>query len=284
MERDEGLRMITSVPLRARFDLARGGRWTSLTGGGREWLWSRSDPARYAVVPGSAFVDAGGLEECVPTVRGLPDHGDVWSRPWAGSPKESAVRCDRFELTRAVTEEAGAVVAAYRLSADPGYAFVWAAHALLDLGEDARLIAPEGTPTRVFPEAAPLLDRPWPPGAAWVEGRWPTPAGLPLDRLGPDDGTAAGAVLRCAGVRVTDGADHLTLRVEASAGVPVAIALWRNLGGFPDGAPYRSIGVEPMLGAVFDLAEAGPGDAAVVPVSGELTWRLVLAAERTRDA
>jgi hypothetical protein len=274
--------MVTTVrvPLRPRFDLAHGGRWTSLSGGGREWLWTRHDPARQTVVPGAGFVDAGGLEECLPTVRGLPDHGDVWSRPWTGTAAEGRVHGPGFELLRRVTEEAGAVVAEYRLSAGPGYAFVWAAHALLDVGEDAWLDAPAATPARVYPEAADMLGRPWPAGVPYLEGRWPAPLGLPLDRLGPDDGTTAGVVLRCAAVRVVDGPDVLTLRVEAPPGVPVSTALWRNLGGFPSGAPYRSIGVEPMLGAVFDLTEAGPGDAAVVPSSGELTWRLVLAAER----
>jgi hypothetical protein len=58
----------------------------------------------------------------------------------------------------------------------------------------------------------------------------------------------------------------------------VSIALWRNLGGFPDTDPYRSTGVEPMLGRVFDLAEAGPGDAARVPASGEVRWRLTVSA------
>ncbi|WP_218011083.1 hypothetical protein [Herbidospora mongoliensis] len=268
------------IPLTARFDLAGGGRWTSLSGGGREWLWSRPDPARAAAVPGSEFVDVGGLEECVPTVRGLPDHGDAWTRPWTGSPALSTVSCDRFELTRAVDDEAGAVVATYRLSADPGFRFLWAAHALLDLSEKARLLAPYGTPTRIFPEAAPQLDVAWPPGSPYLEGCWPAPSGLELDRFGPDDGTAVGAVLRCAAVRVEDEADLLDLRVEAPPEVPAGIALWRNLGGFPDISPYRSIGVEPMLGTVFDLAEAGPGEAATVPSSGELTWRLVLAAER----
>ncbi|GAA0382575.1 hypothetical protein GCM10009530_36710 [Microbispora corallina] len=274
---------MTPVPLAARMDLARGGRWTSLSGGGREWLWSRPDPARTGVVPGSGFVDAGGLEECVPTVRGLPDHGDAWSRPWSGSPAAAVVTCDEFELTREVGEEGGALVAAYRLSADPGYRFVWAAHALLHLGAEARLEAPAGAAVRVFPEAAPLIGRPWPDGAPFLEGVWPTPLDLPLDRLGPDDGTAVGAVIRCPAVRVVDGADALVLRVEAPPEVPVSTALWRNLGGFPAHAPYRSLGVEPMLGAVFDLAEAGPGDAAAVPASGELTWRLVLAAERMDD-
>jgi hypothetical protein len=271
------------VPLRARFDLECGGRWTSLAGGGREWLWSRPDPARAAVVPGVEFVDVGGVEECLPTVRGLPDHGDVWSRPWNGSAGESSVQNKDFSLRRRITEEGGAVVSEYRLSADPGYSFVWAAHALLDLGDDARLIAPPATPTRVFPEAAGVIDCPWPPGAHYLEGRWPDPLGLPLDRFGPCDGSAVGAVLRCGAVRVVDGSDILRLRVEAPEGVPVSTALWRNLGGFPAEAPYRSIGVEPMLGAVFDLVEAGPGDAAVVPASGELMWRLIVAAERMSD-
>jgi hypothetical protein len=54
--------------------------------------------------------------------------------------------------------------------------------------------------------------------------------------------------------------------------------LWRNLGGFPADQPYRSLGVEPMLGRVFDLAEAGPSDAAVVPAAGVLSWRLTVSA------
>ncbi|TDD42963.1 hypothetical protein E1286_29690, partial [Nonomuraea terrae] len=155
--------MVTTsrVALRARFDLPHGGRWVSLSGGGREWLWSRPDPARATVTPGSAFVDAGGLEECVPTVRGTPDHGEAWARPWSGAPAEAAVTCDAFELRRTVTREAGAVVAGYRLAADPGYAFVWAAHALLDLSAHARIVAPTDTPVRLYPEAAPLLDGPW---------------------------------------------------------------------------------------------------------------------------
>jgi hypothetical protein len=56
------------------------------------------------------------------------------------------------------------------------------------------------------------------------------------------------------------------------------VALWRNLRGFPDGNPYRSIGVEPMLGSVFDLAEAGPEDAITVPRAGLVEWELRMAA------
>lgn len=304
------------VPLRVEYDHRLGGRWTSLTGGGREWLWTGPQPGRERVLPGDPFVDAGGLEECVPTVRGTPDHGDAWSRRWRQlDPATATVECPDFTLTRRMAERDGSVLADYRLVATPGYRFVWAAHALLDLSPRARLVAPAGTPTRLYPEAADLLpEGTWPERtvgtgsarehrpAPWHVAPWPSPAGLPLQRFGPDDGTAVGAVLvDCARVRVVDGPDTLTLELDC-VDQPRATALWRNLRGWPADRPYRSIGVEPMLGTVFDLAEAtsavrgealsaaaadpdgGPGArgaAAVVPASGEVTWQLTISAHRS---
>lgn len=268
-----------SVELRAEVDFARGGRWTRLQCGGRDWLWHRSEPARDAVRPGDPFRDAGGLEECIPTVRGTPDHGSAWSRPWRESGGGSAsVACEEFELARTIRQDGDDVVADYRLAAAPGWRFVWAAHSLLDLSHDARIVAPAGTPTRVFDEGRQLTTHDWPPDAPWQAGPWPQPLGIRLDRCGPADGTAVGAVLTgCRSVEVHDRGDRLALTLQAE-GQPVSVALWRNLGGFPPEAPYRSIGVEPMLGQVFDLADAGPGDAATVPASGRLGWRLVLSA------
>ena len=113
-----------------------------------------------------------------------------------------------------------------------------------------------------------------------MTGPWPAPAGLTLDMFGPDDGTALGAVLLdCARVQVIDGADRLTLELEcaASPAAPRSGATWAA--GRRDG-PYRSVGIEPMLGAAFDLADAGPSDTAVVPPTGEVTWRLTISAHR----
>lgn len=252
-------------------DLARGGRWASLRAGGREWLWRRDEPRRPLVAPGDAFADAGGLEECVPTVRGAPDHGDAWSRPWRRDGGEEYVDCPDFRLSRRIVAEADTLVADYRLMATSGYRFLWAAHALLDVSPRAALGIRHGAPTRLYPGD----------GTHWIEGAWPAGpvGGPPLDRLGPDDGTAVGAVVCAPEVSVRDGRDTLRLAVEAE-GQPVSIALWRNLGGFPAGAPYRSVGVEPMLGRVFDLAAAGEDDAARVPGSGEARWRLTVKAGR----
>lgn len=277
--------MVTGAGIRPAFvatDPELGGRWTSLCVAGREWLWQRADPARAAVRPGDAFVDAGGLEECVPTVRGTPDHGLAWSRRWEDAGvDESTADCGEFTLHRRLRAVEDAVVADYRLAARPGYRFVWAAHALLDLAVGARIELPTGAAVRLYPEAAGLLGQ-WPEGAAFVEGAWPTPRGVPLAEFGPDDGTAIGAsVLDTGTVTVVDGASRLQMTLEADAALPRSIALWRNLGGFPDHAPYRSIGVEPMLGRVFDLAGAGPDDAVTVPASGEIEWRLRLTGDRT---
>lgn len=281
---------MTVDPALVSVDLDHGGRWTSLCLGGREWLWRRDEPRRARVAPGDPFADAGGIEECVPTVRGRPDHGDAWSRAWHTTGDGGAeARCDDFTLRRWIVPGDGRVSARYRLSAEPGYRFVWAAHALLDVSPRAVLRIPGHPDVRLYPEAAALLDEPWPPGEPFVTACWPGPGGLRLDRLGPDDGTAVGAIVRDrAEVTVHDGdGPGLRMRLKAGAGLPApvapnkpvasvaSVALWRNLGGFPDGDPYRSIGVEPMLGSVFDLAEARrEGDAVTVPRAGYVEWEL----------
>jgi hypothetical protein len=263
--------MVSALPpVRITTDPAHGGRWTSLRAAGREWLWHRVEPRRPQVRPGDAFADAGGLEECVPTVRGVPDHGDAWARSWQRDGDTETVGCPDFRLSRRIRHRERQAVVDYRLTARPGYRFLWAGHALLDLSEQARLGIPDGTPTRVYPDG----------GSRWTPCSWPfrETQSTALDRLGPDDGTAVGAIVDTPQVYVHDGAATLRLAVE-SEGQPVSLALWRNLRGFPEDEPYRSIGVEPMLGRVFDLAAAGDGDTARVPDSGEVRWRLTVSAE-----
>lgn len=246
-----------------RTDLAHGGRWCSLKLDGREWLWRREDPARDTVRPGDPFVDAGGLEECIPTVRGVPDHGSVWSRPWTDlGDGWAAVETADFRLERNLRCDGLLVRASYRLRAEPGYRFVWAAHALLDLSTSARVEFADGTPVRLYREVAP-----------YVTTTWPDCDGVRVGELGEVDGTATGAVVGADRAVVRDGADVLTLQLVAP-GLPTSVALWRNLGGYPEQDPYRSIGIEPMLGAAFDLAEAEGPDAVTVPLTGLVAWEL----------
>ncbi|GAA3216490.1 hypothetical protein ACFO1B_15320 [Dactylosporangium siamense] len=245
-------------------DAVHGGRWTSLRGSdGKQWLWRRDAPGRDTVGPGDPFVDVGGIEECYPTISGTPDHGHVWSRPWLPDGDALRVRGDDFDLTRRIEVDGDEIVAGYRLLAPPGQRFIWAAHALLELSTAARVVLAPGTPM--------IVDL---PDDTSVPTAWPALGDTDVSRFGPVDGTVMG--VRLPGLTeaaVEDGDSRLTFTVEVE-GQPTGFMLWRNLGGWPEPSPYRSTGVEPMIGQRATLANAGPDEAATVPPSGEVTWTL----------
>ena len=252
-------------------DLDRGGRWTSLATADREWLWANPDPAiaveRATVQAGAAgepaFVDAGGGEECWPTVRGDPDHGAAWSRTWSGDPTDATITVPGVGSLRRRISGAEEVEVAYEIAGAPGTGFLHALHLLLDVGPKARVLVP-GTPAvRVLDSDRP--DRIWPDG---------------LDRLGPDDGTAVCALLPgTSSVTVVDGRHALRLGWQSS-GQPdhTSLLLWRNLRGWPAASPYRSIGVEPMLGRAADRSTAAAHELATVGLAGRTGWTLRLEA------
>lgn len=234
-----------TVPLAWHTDVDHGGRWWSLTTGMREWLWTNPAPttalARLEVQPGDDFVDAGGGEECFPHVRGVPDHGDAWSRVWDGARLHAQVDTEAGSLARTVVEGEDGLRVAYALD---GGEREWthAVHLLLDLSETARLVVPAGAGMTV-------LDHPEPGQEA--DAVWPTVDGTDLSVLGPDDGTAVCAVLDDLGpdaeAYVVDGDAMLRLRWGGDTETRPGMMLWRNLRGWPDDGPYRSIGVEPLV-------------------------------------
>ncbi|NAZ74219.1 hypothetical protein GTQ99_02090 [Kineococcus sp. T13] len=266
-------------PLAVGTDEEHGGRWTSLRTPGREWLWTNPRVGagkRAAVRPGEAFVDAGGVEECFPGLRGAPDHGEVWSRPWTGeAPGTASVRAGALLLRRRLTAlPDGGVGARYAVEGPPGARVLHAVHALLALSPAARLLVPAGA-------AVTVLDAPGP--GALTRTTWPDGAGVRLDRLGPDDGTARCALVATDRVAVVDGPDRLALRWELLRGAgPLSLVLWRNLGGWPAGAPYRSVGVEPLLGAAVDLATADEQQVGRLDPAGHLGWRVSVRARTAR--
>ena len=250
-------------PASVTVDAAHGARWTSLRGtDGKEWLWQRAAPQRTEVRHGDPFVDAGGLEECFPTLSGVPDHGEVWTQAWTPEDDGLTARGDWYDLHRSIAVEDDEISARYLLRAEPGRRFIWAAHALLDVSTSARLVAPEGHPMTVHGRGGSVV------------GSWPISDGTDLSLLGPADGTLTDVRLPgLPSVTVVDGASRLTLTLHVDD-QPQGFLIWRNLGGWPAPDPYRSIGVEPLIGRGATLATAGPGDAGEVPAAGELRWTL----------
>lgn len=265
------------VPVSVVTDPEHGGRWTSLLGGEREWLWTNPDTslqgARAAVEPGDAFIDAGGVEECLPTVRGQPDHGAAWSRPWqqfrAGAEEGQWVGGGSpARISRWMHSVGDATRVDYAISGAAGASFVHAVHALLDLSLDARLVPAGAFEMVVLDEPLPgdVTARPWSSG---------------LDSLGPEDGSATCAILLgCSGAEVVDGDDRLSLRWSSDDPRLCSLIVWRNLAGWPVGAPYRSIGIEPLIGRAADLAAAGPAERAYLPPGGVFRWSLTVTASR----
>ncbi|MVA75114.1 hypothetical protein GC722_03585 [Auraticoccus sp. F435] len=251
-------------PLTVEVDLEHGGRWTSLGTPRREWLWQRPSvrAEREAVQPGDAFVDAGGVEECFPTVAGRLDHGDVWARRWSGTAEDAHVQASGWELRRRMDVTDGVLTVRCTVTGEPGRGLLHAVHGLYALSASARVEVAPGAPLRVQDVAA---------GSDWVAGRWP--GAEPLERCGPVDGSARLAVVATDTVRLVDGEDVLELRwrLERGSG-PVSLLLWRNLGGWPAGAPYRSIGVEPLLGAATDVDTARADQLARTDDTGRLDW------------
>jgi len=257
------------VPLSVRTDPVLGGRWTSLRSFEREWLWTNPDPeiasARMRVRPGSAFVDAGGAEECSPTVRGEPDHGDAWSRTWSTDSAESTVDIPHMgRLSRRISGH-DPVVVEYEVTGRPGTPFLHALHALLDLSSTARLTMPGSPRMTVLDVDDP--EREWPDG---------------LDTFGPDDGTAICALVPgCHQVAVVDGEYVLRFAWDSEEGAELcSLLLWRNLAGWPAQRPYRSIGIEPMVGRAADLSAADSSVCARIGPSGHFRWVLRLSCQR----
>lgn len=253
-----------------RVDAEHGGRITSLRDrSGFEWLWSRPDDRRERATPGSTFIDAGGIEECLPTIAGHPDHGDVWSRPW--QERDGGLECatDDFTLTRSLHVDAEMVRLRYRLSASPGYRFVWAFHALIDPAADIELDVEPGEGFDTWPQGydSPPVSNSWPRVDAIAR----------FDDVSVDDGTATfGVFPERSRIEARRGSHRLEMRIDGGDH-PASIGLWRNLGGYPSGAPpYRSLGLEPMLGRHPDLAQAPTESTVVVPASGAVSWAVQL--------
>lgn len=256
------------MTIRIDTDPRQGGRWTSLRAGEREWLWRQPDPvvqrARDVAVAGDDFVDAGGAEECFPTVRGTPDHGAAWTARWSSVARSERCEVDGSRLQRTVTETGTGTAIDYRIDGPPGLRFTHAVHALLDLGPQAR-IGIDGRPQ------IRVLDHP-----TVQQATWPMLAEVDISRLVPVDGTAYALIIDCSDVLVVDGRDRLRFGWEVIEGdAPMSLLFWRNLDGWPPGAPYRTIGIEPMIGRTAEPA-AEPDAAAVLGPSGALAWRLTL--------
>ncbi len=172
--------LFASAGIALAIDPADGGRITSLTAHGREWLIP--SPPRTAH---DDFLQAGvgGWDEAAPTVgacvlpdgRALADHGDAWRAPWSivsGSAMEVLLPSVGVTLRRSVSATATGIRLDYRATTDSAepVPLLWCAHPLFAAPAGSSIVAPSTPLTAVYPEAR-VIDWPAsiddvPPGSA----------------------------------------------------------------------------------------------------------------------
>lgn len=132
----------------------------------REWMWHPHDQLKlFKNQPGDDFSASplAGMDECLPTIqrcvwrgRELPDHGEVWHRPWQVDETawQNGVLTTAIELAssplafRRTIELCGNEARlSYRLTnlSDSEESFVWAVHPLLRLVPGDELVLPDST-------------------------------------------------------------------------------------------------------------------------------------------
>ena len=280
-----------------------GGKISALEVGGRQWLWTNDAIPHAEPVYGASYVetaDTGGYDECFPTVGAdtvpitvakyggtqLPDHGELWAtRPTIevetldGAQRATCVwRGTKlpYRFTRVVhVDGTGAVTTRYEAT-NEGKArlpFIWAAHPLLPLTPQTRVVLPEGTRVRVYAQHGIDL------GGAMAEHRWPR---LTVERKKLVDFSRPDAVARnyacklfldfppaMGRMRAAIEEDGARLEVEFDVAQVPNFGLWINrrgwtpfkkkglLGRAP--RPYLNLAFEPGIGAPDTLSEAlGP--------------------------
>lgn len=176
---------------------ALGGKVRDMMLGGRQWLW-HNPQVPFALPKGGARYDvsrdAGGFDECFPTVgrcrlpswvegarrAKLPAHGELWAQP-----PDVAIETDEdgqsatctwngaalpYRFTRRITVRPEGWVAFDYSATNTGehrIPFLWSSHPVFPLTPNTRLFLPEGARTRLWWQRGVDFGKPG------TEHRWP---------------------------------------------------------------------------------------------------------------
>lgn len=209
--------------------------------------------------------DCSGWDELFPNISEevgrhgvLPEHGTLWSRPWTARAEGAAlvteVRDDerRVSLRRALTLTGDRLTVDYLLHHRGADVFeaCWAAHPLLPLDPETRL---------VFPEGCELM--PDPAGVAEVTGEAryadPVRAGVvtPAGQVAVPSGECLKLYAKVGSAPwvMVDGPDG-TITYRLGARRDMTFGLWMNNRGWSKEHPMMHLAVEPCIGLSDDRA------------------------------
>lgn len=241
----------------------------------REWFWHPGEHLElFKNQPHDAFSESplAGMDECLPTIlpcawrgRKLPDHGEVWNRPWAvdmdawrqGILKTSIqLESSPFVFERAIALQEHEIQLNYKLSnvSDAEERFLWAVHPLLRLTAGDRLELPGSTRR--------LLN-----GDAWV-----------------DDVVSGAAPQNCAKAFAHPVSEGWAVVKNDATGDRLefiwdslqnnSLGLWITRGGWHG---YHHFAIEPSNADHDSLATAsGRNCCGIIPANSSAEWQLAL--------
>jgi hypothetical protein len=254
---------------------SRGAKIASLAADGFEWLLQPGAAVPPAPEPGAGFVAAGlwGWDEMLPTIDAcevvvggdvvrLPDHGEVWSVPWAtGGALACAGRALPYRIERSIEATGPRSFAfSYEVTASREVPVLWAAHPQFRAPPGCRIVLPRAVTSVVDVKA---------PGEP-VERAW---SDDPLGAL-PERGSGKLYVppdvpVAWAGLVQADGR---WLRLSWDARVAPYLGIWLDRCAL---APEPVIALEPASGFYDDLGRAErAGRVSWVRPEAPLRWRL----------
>ena len=267
---------------------------------GREFLLQHPErPYRRARFADSIEnYDISGFDECLPTVAAcpypdppfagvvMPDHGEVWSRPWKHEIRgeELILKVEGVRLPylmRRTTRLAGPVMELEYEITNTGnqpFKYLWSAHPLLSVQAGSQIILPPEVSEVLVDYSARnrfAIGKP----TTWPQGRQADGRSVALDPIsGPQQKTADKLFTPrlsqgYCGVRFQTG-EAIFFRFDPQL-VPY-VGLWICQGGFPpEGTPEFTVALEPCNGRPDSLAKAiARGECPELASGASQRWKL----------
>ncbi len=247
---------------------------------------------------GFELSDAGGWDECLPSVAActahgamIPDHGDVWRRPWRASSDGTSLTAsvDAFSVpvhfSKRLSLSNSTLLTEYSAQNPTAHVaeFLWSAHPLFQVEEGDRIVLP-GNVADVHVEGSTINSLAREDGrCAWPMADSSAGSWIDLSQVGPLDGTTAHKLF--AGP-LTNGWCGL-YRSKLQLGILVQFdprltpyaGLWISHGQWPAGGKHRqyTVALEPTFAPCDALDKASiTGRSMVLAPGRTFSWPLHL--------